>query len=543
MPNSRAIPLVFALMLAALVLPVLATPMPPLFDYPNHLARLWLIGGGVAVPPVSSMYAIEWSALTNIGIDLLAVPLTRLFSAEAVGKLYLGAGLVLAPLGVAMLHRALYGRLNWWVLAFPLLAWNGAVLAGFLNFQLGLGLALLLAAVDPALAQRGAAPVFLWRLGCAALLLLVHVFALVFYAALLCGLALGAEIRPLLRRGGPWAAALRLLPVLAAVGLAFAAFLLAAPALPGAHEAAGTHSLAADFAEGFRELLYRRKAKSALSWMWTYNLAADAAMLLLALLPLALARWRLHAGLLLVAVALGLLFVVTPFRLAGTYWIDRRFVFMAPLVLAAALRPELPARFMRGAAVLLACLCVVRTGFIGGVWQLRQADVRAVEQVLAEVPPGAAVLPVQHTPLPWVRGPLGRFFGGGEPSFGHYPALALPERLAFTPTIFTARGKQPLRVLPPWDEIAVPEGWLVSVNTLSNLEVRARVGWVAPYVNVWRERFDYVLVVNADLPDMDGEFTPPPGLVLTADAGFAQLWRVVRAAPEDQVSRAEQVAR
>jgi hypothetical protein len=41
------------------------------------------------------MYAIEWSAITNIGIDLLAVPLTRLFPAEIVGKLYHGAGILL----------------------------------------------------------------------------------------------------------------------------------------------------------------------------------------------------------------------------------------------------------------------------------------------------------------------------------------------------------------------------------------------------------------------------------------------------------------
>lgn len=144
------------LLLGALIIPVAAVRMPPLIDYPNHVSRLWLLGGGAAMPPMPSFYAVEWAGLTNVGIDLLAVPLTRLFSAETIGAFYLALGLVLAPLGTAMLNRRLHGPLNWWALAFPLLAWNGALLAGFLNFVIGLGVALIAAALDDSLARRGA---------------------------------------------------------------------------------------------------------------------------------------------------------------------------------------------------------------------------------------------------------------------------------------------------------------------------------------------------------------------------------------------------
>lgn len=242
-------------------------------------------------------------------------------------------------------------------------------------------------------------------------------------------------------------------------------------------------------------------------------------------------RLRLHAGLAIVFLCLCLLWVVTPFRLAGTYWVDRRFVFMAPFVLGPALRPELRWAQARVAAAALCLLSLARTAFIGHVWELRQADVAAVERALAHVPPGSAVMPAEHRAPRRVYGPLGRYFSGGEPSYGHLPALAVRERQSFMPLLFTARGKQPLRVLPPWDEISMPEGWLVTVHTLTNPEAARENRWTAPYMRFWHDRYDYVLVVNCDMDDKYGAFVPPPGLVLEADEGFARLYRVLRSRP------------
>lgn len=541
MRYPRVLVAVLGLLLAALVVPVLAVRLPPLYDYPNHLSRLWLIGGGAELPPLSSIYVVEWSALTNIGIDLLAVPLTRLFAAETVAAFYLALGIVLVPLGAALLHRSLHGGLHWWCLAFPVLVWNGAVLAGFLNFQIAMGLALLGAAADPWLARRGGAPLLLGRALLGALLIVVHVFGLVFYAALLCGMALGPELRALRSPAGLIAAAGRLLPVVAVVGVVLGGFLLAAPALPGAHEAASASSVMEDVRHGLSNLLSRHKLKSALSWIWTYDPRVDGAVLLLLATPLALAllrgRLRMHAGLLLVAAGFALLFVVTPFRLAGTYWVDRRFVYMGIFVVAVALRPELPVWLLRPAAALLAVLGLARAGFITEAWRARQADVAAVERALAHVPPGAAILPFSQPPPPRNYGPLGRHFGGGEPSYGHYPTIAVRTRRAFVPTLFTARGKQPLRVLPPWTGIAVPEGWLVTPNLLTDPGLQARMGWEAPYARSWRERFDFVLIVNADMPDVHGPFAPPPELQLVADEGFARLYRIQRNGPAATASR------
>ena len=47
-------------------------------------------------------------------------------------------------------------------------------------------------------------------------------------------------------------------------------------------------------------------------------------------------------------------------------------------------------------------------------------------------------------------------------------------------------------------------------------------------VQDWARVYDYVLVVNADVPDQDGVFQPPAGVRLVRDEGFARLYRIDR---------------
>jgi hypothetical protein len=220
----------------------------------------------------------------------------------------------------------------------------------------------------------------------------------------------------------------------------------------------------------------------------------------------------------------------------GTGWIDVRFSVMAALTLMVALRPELPRRWAPALAAAMLALGLARTGFVAAVWQAREADVRSVERALRPVPAGAAVLPLQFAGWPQ-DAPLGRFFRDGQPTYGHLAALAVPWRHAFVPTVFTARGKQPLSVRPPWDEIAVPEGPVPTAHALLRWEIPGQnYPATAPYLAHWRDRFDHVLLLNADMPDKLGPVALPPELELVADEGFARLYLVRR----DAAGTAEQ---
>jgi len=240
-----------------------------------------------------------------------------------------------------------------------------------------------------------------------------------------------------------------------------------------------------------------------------------------------------HAGLLVAALLLAAVAVLMPSSLGGTAFVDWRLPIMALLAAAAGSRPEFrTGRAASVAACSLLLLSLVRTGWIAGIWHERQSDIRAVERALAPVPAGAAVLPAQHMPAPSrTPAPRGRYSALGPPSHWHHPALAVPRRAAFVPTLFTAPGKQPLRVVPPWDAISVLEGVPAPVHLLRSFVRSPDVLYAAGYAENWRTRFDYVLLVNADLPDADGELPPQPELELLADEGFARLYRIRRGAP------------
>ncbi|HUI34999.1 MAG TPA: hypothetical protein VLX67_05720, partial [Stellaceae bacterium] len=55
----------FALLLAAVAAPLFSTVLPPLVDYPNHLARLQLIASGG-----NEFYAVRWAPLPDLAADL-----------------------------------------------------------------------------------------------------------------------------------------------------------------------------------------------------------------------------------------------------------------------------------------------------------------------------------------------------------------------------------------------------------------------------------------------------------------------------------------
>ncbi|HWX46431.1 MAG TPA: hypothetical protein VNZ61_00065 [Roseomonas sp.] len=541
--------LLLALAIGALATVVLSTPIPPLLDYPNHLARLWLEAGGAKEPPFDSIYAIELGSVrTNIGIDLLAAGLGPAVSIESFGRWLVLAAVVLPPLGAALLNGAAFRSSHWWQVGLPLLAWNWTLIAGFLNFQIGLGIALLAAAADPALMRRaGPSGTFVIRAALAALLLLTHVFAALFYAGLLGALALGRAWTKLLSwRGlgeGVRRAVLAVLPIVLLMVLAW----LSAPALPGAQEDPATQT---SWQGGFS---LRAKVVTLFSGIAVYKSPYDLLFVALLALPALWAlirrRLRVHAGLALGAIGFLILTFAVPPKVAGTYFVDARFPVMAVLTAAAALRPELAAPAgarRRTSEALLACaflaLAGTRAAWVASIWHERQADIASLRRALSHVAPGRAVLQVTHAMTVPARrsAPRGRYYGGGGPMlYEHLPALAVPWRRAFVPILFASRGKQPLRVLPPWDEIAGPDNTTaVSVHRLADAD-HAPLPENTEYVRTWRTRFDYVLVLNADQPDDEGPTTMPAELVLVADEGFAQLYQIHDPAKAAEPGRAE----
>ncbi len=522
MPLAR---ILLPIALTALALPPLIVRLPPVADYPNHWARLWLLAGGAEQRPVDAMYAIDFSLVrTNIGMDLLGLTLGRIFGADALAPLLLALATILPALGAAILNRRLFGGWHWWQIGFAVFAWNATLVLGFLNFQIGLGLALLLAAADPPLAARGRAVVFATRAAFAVLLIVTHVFAACFYGALLVALALGPEARMGASLRAPMATLRRALPAILAVAVPLLLLTWLAPVVPGA-QAAGTPSL-------WSEYSLLGKVAALASGFVTYDPVVDGLFVLgVWLVARVLMRShsaRLHGGMFLLPPALILATLVLPPSLAAPALIDWRLPIMAVLALLAGFRPDAPSpRMARLAAVLLLALAVGRTAWMTHVWSAREADAQSVARALRTVPAGAAVLPV----VPLFEGdtapPTGRNILGVS-SFAHWPVMAIAWRHAFVPTLFSARGKQPVRVLPPWSEIAASESGPFLLPWLARYPATPFADFWFGYGREWRTRYDYLLVVAMDGAPPRSQALGDPALELIADEGFARLYRIRR---------------
>jgi hypothetical protein len=179
-----------AALIAVLLVPLFLTEIPPLLDYPNHLARMHILSRLPGDADLARIYGTVWRIVPNIGIDLAMPALMHVLPLMVAGKVFVALALILPLVGVVALHRALFGAVSYWPLAAGLVAYNRLFFSGFLNFLIGVGLALLGAALWRALRERPA-PL---RVGSAVVVAIViffcHLIAVAFYGLLLIGLEL-----------------------------------------------------------------------------------------------------------------------------------------------------------------------------------------------------------------------------------------------------------------------------------------------------------------------------------------------------------------
>ncbi|GAA0559552.1 hypothetical protein GCM10008942_05040 [Rhizomicrobium electricum] len=508
--------------LAAMVLvPALLFPLPPLIDYPNHLARIWLIAGGVHVPPLDGIYFEDWRGVgAGIGIDAMAKLLSPILPPSGIGLVLLILAILAPPLGAISLNARMFGGVHAWQPYFLAFWCTQTLVGGFLNFQIGLGLALLAVAADPKAARAGPWALYGWRIASGAVLFIIHPFALFFFAILQAAITFGGDwpawrdVPSRLSWAGATATVALMPPAI---------YLFYVQGIPGSEDRAGATALFNDWMGTVRAMA---------SPFTSYDIVID----FLCVLPLAgLAIWALanhkfqaHKGLILAAAGLAAVALLMPHTFGRTGWIDKRFPLLALLTALSATRLTVDLKrqnwVLAGAVVLVA----LRTAWISLNWAAFTPLVESMRTALADVPAGARVLPMQHdnTSRFGLFHLLGRTTPNFDETFRHYPAMMIPWRHAFTPMMFAQYREKPILLRPAYVAIANPTGGvLYSVHALDHFEM---LDPRTQFIRNWRQNFDYVLVLNADIPDRDGPFTPPPGLHLVNDTGFAQLYRVAK---------------
>jgi hypothetical protein len=452
--------------LALCSVPIFSTILPPLFDYPNHLARFWLLQTGG-----NAFYEVRWALLPNLAGDLIVPWLARLLPLEIAGKLFLVLSFALIVGGAAWLNRIVSGGWRLWPLLAVALLYNRQFLWGFINYLFGLGVALCGLALWLALERRRA-----WLRLCAAGLVALlcffsHVAAFGLYALIIAGV----EARPALAewQARQWRA------LGGRTALFVGQFVIPAAIILG--------SWGAVSGGGISYAAWWRKADLLFSVFDNYSRPFDVACfaLLLILLGGLARRRRLHlAPRLVPAVALVFAaYLLLPSQLLSGSGADHRIPVALFLLLVAAAAPRFPSRKTAlviggvAAAVLFARLAVIEA-----VW-LRADRVYAADIAGIDVLPVGVKLAVAYPP--------GAVNAAAIPEV-HLATLAVWRRSAFVPTLFAFPGQQPVALKPPYDRLAIAatpfELWSALVTGDADARVRVAASLAAYDAIVFTDR-------------------------------------------------------
>ena len=416
----------------AFLLPIWFTRYPPLLDWPNHLARAYILAWYAKVPEFQSAFNVRWDLLPNLGVDILGMVLLRWLPYSFAGKIILSLAVLLFVAGCIWVSLGFYQRISLTTVVAAYFAYNFMFLYGFVNYALGIGLFLL--TYGYWLRSTGTAPVMrvvlLVLLGTTCFF--THLSSFVF---LTLALLVHLIVSFIQRR-------------LSAGYLLYTASPLFAPLILFA-----LYNTKYGGTRGMHELRWEgiySKIKGLAYAFASYDFVADSIFGLILVVLLFSCITMCHAtikrtGVLLAAI-FTLSFIVLPTGgYAGTWAIDRRFVVPAAVILLLSINPSRSTN--KKYFILLATaslLLFARVAWIWSQWHIMDRRIERQIGVFAQVfQYGDSIYPVvllnRQDKQKWVQ----------EMAFGHVICYAVITRHAFTPSLFAYAGQQPIKFRDP----------------------------------------------------------------------------------------------
>jgi len=492
----------FALLCAVISIPVLTHKLPPLSDYINHLARMYVIDAQGHDAYLDRFYEIHWQIIPNLMMDMVVPTLARVMNIYLAGQFFLISIFVLILSGTLALNRALTGRWSALPLVAAPLLYNNMLLVGVANYLFGIGLVLWALAAWVLLRERP----WPWRYAASAAFVIALFFCHLMSVALY-GLGLFAfEVERLWRSRG-WRSRAKIMEF-CATAIPFL------PVLPLLYESP-TLGLA-------RENYWEHTGKLD-GVMFVFSVYSDyVAFVLIGIFAAALVwaiRHKLVRFPLMGWVLLGLggaVYLAMPRIAFATYMADQRIPIGLAFMLIACLNVRFPRRMVRyGFAAVLATLVCVRVAEVELVWNKLSRGVESLHQSVQFIDRGAQVLVAYADPA-----------GGDDVrdlGLMHAACLAMIERSALVTTAFAVPGKQILRVRGDYaDHTDTEDG---TPPTLEKLLVVANDPDIeeAAYWSDWPNTYDYVYVL---FTEKGAENPDPLRLRLVYEGRRFQLYRM-----------------
>jgi hypothetical protein len=519
---------VFGCVVAYLILgtltvsPLLWTVVPPLSDYPNHLARMWVLAHGREIPELASNYVAHWRAIPNLAMDLIVPPLAQIMPIEIAGRFFLALTILGLVGGTVTLHRVLHGRTDFWPLCSLLFVYNSAFFFGLLNFLFGTAAFML--AFSGWIASRNW-PLILRLLTfavAASLLYLLHLFAFGLYGLSVMSYELGRRIQ-----GGRWSvksavswcvislqffpAALLWLVSLSDLGPTYTAY---------GGMGAKVLALTAPFSFGHLVALDLEFAIFS-GFFLLYGMRSG----FLRIVP----QMRLPLA------ALGSAAVFMPHWLSGSWGADIRLPVALAFLIIASTRLETSKRLpIHVFALIAGLLLAARVWAVSEAWHdydRQVAEFRAASSVIEK---GARLLVVRQT-LPetyrMIPGMPTALALRADQVYDHVAALAVIDRSVFIPYLYsgwTSIAPTPRNAgLFQTSGIPITPEALADPSTMIEAEPSNRkpngLGEF-PYWGNWPNHFDYVLWI--DFGERPQQL--PENLEAIASGSFFRIYRVLR---------------
>lgn len=408
-------PAFLILLAVALLLPVWTVRHLPLVDYPNHLARAFIL----AHPEDATLaryYAPDWSPNPYLLMDAALVAMQWVMPVDTAGRILVSISLLALPLCVwFFLRQASPGHdaLALWSL---LLCQNFFFLTGLVNLQLGIAFCFLLLGLWLRLPDRFTFARYFLVMAAATLLYFTHLMAF---------------------------AAAALITTLLALRTRRSRFLLCATwtmFLPGVLLLAWSRAGSGGPEVVFRSLV--SKPLVPLIAIETYSQTLDYITFGVVVIAIVAARWRnpefrWNAPWLEVCLLLYLLYWIAPFRLGRATYVDLRLVPFWWIAGLAAARIGRRASMLAPAALLLFAM---RSADVVRNFADRQPELDSFAQAVEVTTEGARVLPL----VEW-KGERKQV----DLYYSHAWARGVIEKRWFSPYLFHDPGVHPLRIVHP----------------------------------------------------------------------------------------------
>jgi hypothetical protein len=478
-PYMRVATCAVILLGAASLLPTLLVDIPAMADYPNHLARMYVLTD-VGTPNENPYYEVSFALYPNLAMDLVVPQLARSMNVENATRLFFLFAQLLIIIGAVAIEWVVKQRHEIAGFAALLSLQSIAFSFGFVNFEFGLGVALFGIASWIAFEHRKWYVRFAVHALFACVLFVAHLFALGVY-----GLALGLyELRRMfVDRVDTWRALATALMLAAPVLVMMAIVYRTGGAIGGTET----------------EWLFSWKPIWAALSLNAYDiqLSAGSMAALLVLIGYLAAKRQLEISDTGKWIGIGFLiaFIALPFKIFDSRMADVRMIAAAFLILPAFMSFRFSRQSGYAGGFIVSTLIALNAGYAAHVWLSYRSDYEEMKASFALLQPCSFVLVADSR-----TGEVSDALLTDAPMF-RAPTLAVHYARAFVSSLYTIAGQVPVEVRSRWQHLDVSAATETyappSLATLRTLAAGQDVADAPHYLRHWTQDFQYVYLIGA----------------------------------------------